>query len=66
MVMFLTALGLLMAVVLLFGVYNRTENDQPAEEKPKAELTWQWIVAIVITIIVPLTMLLAIWLLPEW
>jgi hypothetical protein len=66
MLMFLAALGLLTAVVVVFGIYNRTDNDMPSEPKPKGELTWQWIVAIVITIVVPLVMLLGIWLLPEW
>lgn len=63
---FFAALGLLAVLVVLVGAYNRPATSQPQEPSAKAEFTWQWAIAIIITIVVPLGMLLAIWLLPEW
>jgi len=62
---FFAALGLLAVAVVLVGAYNRPP-PLPEEPKAKATLTWPWVAAILITIVVPLTMLLGIWLLPEW
>jgi hypothetical protein len=62
---FFAALGLLAVMVVLVGAYHKPAA-QPHEPVQGAGFTWQWAVAIVITIVVPLLMLIGIWLLPEW
>lgn len=59
-----TALGLLAFVVVLIGAHNRTEADEQAPSQPW-QFTWQWVVAIAITLLVPVLMFLLIWFLPE-
>jgi hypothetical protein len=67
---FFTALGLLFAIVMAIGAYN---HDAPANvepvptsvETPLARSPWL-LIAIIITLIVPSSVLLVIWLAPEW
>jgi len=63
---FFAALALLALIVVVLGAYNRTDNPSAEETRSQEwQLTWQWVAAIIITIVVPALMLLLIWLLPE-
>ena len=68
---FFTALGLLFALVMVLGIYNR-DALPPAPTEPSElpdaprERSWWLIIAVIITIIVPTSVLLVIWLAPEW
>lgn len=62
--MFFSALALLATLVVVLGAYHK---GAPTEEpRPKREFTWQWGIAILITIVVPVLMFLLIWISPDW
>jgi len=62
--MFFSALALLATLVVVLGAYHK--GAPPEEPRPKREFTWQWGIAILITIVVPVLMFLLIWISPDW